>query len=121
MNSTFSQKFLDEIKQILEDQRERLQRQLSELTNKESGTAFPNYGDGEDENAEEVATYDANLQLIDSMQSELRDVTDALKRIDAGTYGICKYCQNPIDEHRLRARPTSSSCVACKKTLTQEA
>lgn len=106
------------MKTLLEQTLEKTQRQLAEL--KDGGSAFPNYGEGEDENAEEVATYDTNLQLIDSVQTDIRDAKDALKRIENGTYGLCKYCNNPIDEQRLRARPASSSCVACKKALTQE-
>lgn len=120
MNSPFTKEFLAAIKEALDSQKIRLGNQLSELTNKETGSAFPSYGEGEDESAEEVATYDANLQLVDTLESEQRDVTDSLNRLEKGTYGICKYCQQPIDEQRLRARPTSSSCVACKKALTQE-
>lgn len=120
MANPLSKQFLDEIKELLFAQKERLTRQLDDLTNKETGSAFPNYGEGEDESAEEVATYDANLQLVDSMESELRDVNESLVRLEKGTYGICKYCEEPIDEQRLRARITSSSCVACKKALTQE-
>lgn len=120
MTSPFSKEFLAEIKLMLDNQKERLERQIQDLTNKETGSAFPSYGEGEDESAEEVATYDANLQLLDANQSELRDVKESLTRLEKGTYGICKYCNNPIDEQRLRARPTSSSCVACKKALTQE-
>lgn len=121
MNTPFSKEFLDAISSALEEQRVRLSRQLDEFKNKEAGaTAFPSYGEGEDESAEEVATYDANLQLVDTLDSEMRDVNESLGRLKKGTYGICKYCQKPIDEQRLRARPTSSSCVACKKALTQE-
>ncbi|MCX6780558.1 MAG: TraR/DksA C4-type zinc finger protein [Candidatus Magasanikbacteria bacterium] len=120
MKSPFSNEFLAEIKTALEEQKTRLTRQLGDLTDKETGSAFPNYGEGEDESAEEVATYDSNLQLIDSMGSEMRDVNESLGRLEKGTYGTCKYCGEQIDEQRLRARPTSSSCVACKKALTQE-
>lgn len=120
MNSPFSNEFLAEISEMLQEQKTRLERQLKDLTNKETGSAFPNYGEGEDESAEEVATYDANLQLIDTIQSEMRDILESETRLGKGTYGVCKYCNTPIDEQRLRARPTSSSCVACKKALTQE-
>ncbi|OGH62077.1 MAG: hypothetical protein A2848_03180 [Candidatus Magasanikbacteria bacterium RIFCSPHIGHO2_01_FULL_50_8] len=120
MNSPLSKEFLADIKKALDEQKTRLTNQLAEFTNKESGTAFPSYGEGEDESAEEVATYDANLQLVDTLNSEMRDVVDSMSRFEKGTYGVCKYCQKPIDEQRLRARPTSSSCVACKKALTQE-
>lgn len=120
MTPSFSKEFLAEMSEQLEKQKIRLSQQLKDLTNKETGSAFPNYGEGEDESAEEVATYDANLQLIDSIESELRDILESLTRMEKGTYGVCKYCNTPIDEQRLRARPTSSSCVACKKALTQE-
>lgn len=120
MNSSFSKEFLAEMTEMLQQQKARLERQISDLTNKETGSAFPSYGEGEDESAEEVATYDANLQLLDSNQSEMRDILESETRLAKGTYGICKYCNTPIDEQRLRARPTSSSCVACKKALTQE-
>lgn len=117
-----SKKFLDEMRALLEEQKQKTDRQLADLQsqNGPTGIQFPDYGEGEDENAEEVATYDTNLQLIDALTDTLRDTSDALKRMDDETYGICKYCKKPIDEQRLRARPTSSSCVACKKTLTQE-
>jgi DnaK suppressor protein len=120
MSSIFSKEFLAETKEALEKQKIRIERLLSDLTNKETGSAFPSYGEGEDESAEEVATYDANLQLLDANKSELRDVIESLSRMEKGTYGVCKYCNEPIDEQRLRARATSSSCVACKKALTQE-
>jgi DnaK suppressor protein len=81
---------------------------------------FPNMGDKEDENAEEVASYSTNLTLERTLESSLRDVVKALERIKAGTYGICKYCNKEIDEKRLRARAASSSCVECKKSFTNE-
>ena len=81
---------------------------------------FPNMGDKEDENAEEVATYSTNLTLERTLEGSLRDVEHALVRIGKGTYGTCKYCNKEIDEKRLRARPASSSCVECKKSFTQE-
>lgn len=81
---------------------------------------FPNLGDKEDENASEVAEFSTNLSLEGELEKALRDIESALRQIDKGVYGICKYCKQPIDEKRLEARPTSSSCIKCKKTLTQE-
>jgi RNA polymerase-binding transcription factor DksA len=40
-------------------------------------------------------------------------VTDALKRIDAGTYGICVSCERPIPYGRLIAMPETGHCVSC--------
>jgi DnaK suppressor protein len=38
---------------------------------------------------------------------ELREVQDALGRIERGTYGLCMRCGEPIEPQRLRALPTA--------------
>lgn len=40
-------------------------------------------------------------------------LTDALRRIEAGTYGVCSSCRNPIPYGRLIAIPEATHCVAC--------
>lgn len=120
---TFDTQFLANIKTSLEQERDRLTTELSQLTGsgEVDAAAMPNYGDEEDENAREVADFTANKPLELSLEGSLRDVVNALDRLVDGSYGVCKYCGEPIDEKRLLARPTSNSCVECKKTLTQEA
>lgn len=118
--------FVAEIQTGLETQKQKLEAQLEDISTKNSrnpndyNATFPNFGDAEDENAAEVATFSNNLTLERTLESELRDVKKALTSISENRYGICKYCEKEIDEKRLRARPTSSSCVDCKKKLTLE-
>lgn len=114
------------IKSKLESEKTRLQEELRQFAdqdkhNKENFNAkFPSFGDDIDENAAEVATYSDNLTLEGTLEKELRDVQSALDLIEKGNYGKCKYCKKDIPVERLLARPSSTSCVACKKTLTQE-
>lgn len=114
------------IKEDLLQEEARLENELAQFTTKNKhnpddyDAKFPNLGDKEDENANEVAIYSDNLTLERTLEKSLRDVKDALKRIDDGTYGICKYCKKEIPVQRLEARPTSSACIECKKALTQE-
>lgn len=122
-----TQAFLDEIKSMLLAEKARLEKELSNFSHRNTAaktadfdTNFPNFGDDEDENAVEVAAYANNLPLEGELENELRDVISSLKRVEEKGYGVCKYCKTKIDEARLRARPTSTSCIACKKTLTQE-
>lgn len=123
----FSPEFLGRVKALLFEEKGRLGKELEEFTKKNPNVAgdfnatFPEYGDKEDENAQEIAEYTANKPLEETLEKMLRDVEKALARLDEGDYGICKYCGEPIDEKRLLARPTSSACVSCKKTLTDEA
>lgn len=113
--------FIEEMKQVLSQARDRLKAELAtaklgsnKSVDKES---WPEYGDKEDENAAEVATFSDKLSLHRTLEETLEDVETALQRIAKGTYGICKYCKQTIDERRLRARPESSSCVSCKTKL----
>lgn len=43
----------------------------------------------------------------------LSELDAALARLDAGTYGTCVRCSNPIPVERLLARPRSAACVPC--------
>jgi len=125
--SAFSAAFLKKAEETLLKQKATLEGDLAKFAKKDKRAAttdydatFPNYGDSEEDNAREVADYEANLSIEHDMEKSLRDVEGALKRVAKGTYGTCKYCGKPIDEKRLLARPTSSACVECKKTIQQE-
>ncbi len=120
-----NQAFIEEMRGVLQKEKEKLAAALSRLSKKNTSTNsyethFPDYGDDEDENAIEIADYTNNLQVQQELEKAVRDVDTALERIEKGTYGICKYTGELISEDRLRARPTSTSSVASKKTLTQE-
>ncbi len=45
----------------------------------------------------------------------VREIDAALERIDAGTYGTCIRCGNPIPDERLEAVPYAVLCVSCKR------
>jgi DnaK suppressor protein len=54
-----------------------------------------------------------------ALTQNARDLLDqserALARIDAGTYGVCESCGQPIGKARLLAFPRARLCVACKQ------
>ncbi len=47
----------------------------------------------------------------------LREVQDALRRIDQGTYGICYECEEAISPKRLDAVPWAKFCVSCQERI----
>lgn len=120
-------KALKVIKEKLLEQQKQLEERLSWFAKQDGSnpenyrSRFPDYGDKEDENAAEVAAYSDRISLEHTVESDLRDVHRAIQSIEKGTYGICQYCKNPIEEKRLLVRPTSGSCVTCKKQLKGEA
>lgn len=113
--------FIKEMEQALLDMKQKLEAELHGFARRGTGSnqgfdsEFPDYGDKEDENAAEVATFTDNLALERTLEGILEDVNTALVRIDKGNYGQCRHCGQEIDERRLRARPESSSCIDCKK------
>ncbi len=118
--------FIESIKKNLLEEKTRIETALSGIGQKEEGgngkfnVNFPNYGDEEEDSVVEVADYETNLSVGKGIEKLLRDILGSLARIEEGTYGTCKYCEKPIDPKRLLARPTSSSCVECKKTINLE-
>jgi DnaK suppressor protein len=47
----------------------------------------------------------------------LREISDALHRIDHGSYGVCMECEEPISPKRLDAVPWARYCVACQEAI----
>ena len=45
----------------------------------------------------------------------LQAIEEALRRIDAGNYGVCRDCGEMIAEPRLNAIPWTRVCITCKE------
>jgi RNA polymerase-binding transcription factor DksA len=71
----------------------------------------------DDEHDPEGSTLSGEWQRVDALRrarlTERAEVEDALRRVDAGTYGVCVRCGREIPEARLEARPMATMCVAC--------
>lgn len=48
-----------------------------------------------------------DLGLLEQVEAELRDIEDALRRLEEGSYGRCEVCGQPIPDERLEANPTA--------------
>lgn len=55
------------------------------------------------------------LGLIENEADELREITEALDRIDEGHFGVCDECNKAIPKDRVRAIPYARLCVECKR------
>jgi DnaK suppressor protein len=54
------------------------------------------------------------LRLRDRERKLLSKIDEAVARIDDGNYGRCDECGGEIGIERLRARPVTTFCIACK-------
>lgn len=55
------------------------------------------------------------LKLKQTDAKILRNIEEALWRIEHGTFGVCRDCGEPISEARLNAIPWSRLCITCKE------
>lgn len=54
------------------------------------------------------------LQVNQSLYTQLRQVEEALKRLELGDYGRCLGCGVAIPPKRLQAIPWARFCMACQ-------
>ena len=71
----------------------------------------------DDEHDPEGATIAFERQHIAAFVSHTRErlaeIDAALARLDAGSYGRCARCGEPIPPARLAARPAAPTCIRC--------
>jgi DnaK suppressor protein len=59
------------------------------------------------------------LGLIESERQLLREIQEALVRIEEGTYGVCVATSKPIGKARLEAKPWAKHCIEYTRMLEQ--
>ena len=74
---------------------------------------------GDDEHDPEGATLAFERQhtaaLLAQALEQIAEIDAAIGRLDAGTYGICVRCGQPVGQGRLAARPAAATCVRCAR------
>lgn len=73
-----------------------------------------------EERGQEEALAGVLARLEDRQQEELREIQDALGRIDSGEYGRCERCGREISAARLEALPRARHCLDCGRALEAE-
>lgn len=63
---------------------------------------------------------DLALSLLAQERDALFEIDAALRRIEAGSYGICEMCGRPIPHARLEAIPFARLTVECQAGLEKE-
>jgi RNA polymerase-binding transcription factor DksA len=106
--------------QTLLDEKARLEQELSSLgtTNQSpigEWNAMP-VEDGREadpgDQANALEGFVENATILHSLEKRYADVTAALTKVDAGTYGNCELCEAPIEAERLDADPAARTCIA---------
>jgi DnaK suppressor protein len=69
--------------------------------------------------ATQVFEQQRDLALRDRAEQQLDLVEAALTRLDAGTFGTCLRCGQPIAPQRLEALPWAEHCIDCARLIAQ--
>jgi len=112
-------KTVEKIKAELLEKKKYIEKEISEkevLVNEHQETTFAD--------ANDLATHDVDMtnDLNVKMKkiATLKDIENALKMIEDGSYGICQECGIDISLKRLEAYPTSSHCITCREELERK-
>ena len=116
----YSKEDLQEFKEIIEKKVERAKEDLVLLkaaykNDADNGTndtspSFKSFDEGS-----EVMNKEANVQLAIRQEKFLRDLNNALLRIENGTYGVCRVTGKLIQKERLKIVPHATLSIEAKR------
>jgi RNA polymerase-binding protein DksA len=110
---TYFKELLHKKRDEAEEEVERLQRLLVNLTDADDAdfsSITHHMGDVATDTQEE----ELNYQLLDRTRRYIQQIDDALERIQNGTYGICVATGKPISKARLDAVPHTRYSIEAK-------
>jgi RNA polymerase-binding transcription factor DksA len=94
----------------VEDELERLDRRLMHR---------PEFGLGK--GSARASAWEIALVRRQRAQTRQERLRAAMDRLEAGEYGHCQRCGQPIHPERLEILPATSLCITCAHALTQRA
>jgi len=108
---------LAQVRAELADEAEGLRAEIAKTAYDiaEALAAVRDAGDDEADAGTKAFERERELALTQNAQDLLDQGERALGRINAGTYGVCESCGQPIGKARLLAFPRATLCVACKQ------
>jgi len=109
---------LAEVRQTLEQEATGLRADIANAESQVAARLDNGLSDaGDDEADVGVKTFERDHEhaMLSNAQNLLEQTEKVLARIDAGSYGVCESCGQPIGKARLMAYPRAVLCVTCKQ------
>ena len=115
----FSDKDLQEFKALIEEKMEQAQKDLEFLKNSYLKGADNSIDDTSPtfkafEEGSEMMSRESNMAQATRLEKFIRDLKNALIRIENKTYGICRVTGKLIDKERLKAVPHATLSIEAK-------
>ncbi len=115
----YSDEELQEFKELIEDKIQKAQKQLELYENaykngssndtEDTAPTFKSFDDGSN-----TLSKEANSQLAIRQEKFIRDLKNALVRIENKTYGICRVTGKLINKERLKLVPHATLSIEAK-------
>jgi DnaK suppressor protein len=111
---------MDEMKAILLKMKEETLKEINKAmkSGSETPTGEPS-GDIYDQASSE-RDRELDLLLGDREREKLKNIDEALLKIEEGEYGICEECEEEIPIGRLKIVPFARYCVKCKADIEKQ-
>ncbi len=110
----------EEIKKKLQENKKSLEEMLEKFAKEDSkpegdwDTVFPRTeGSNMEEKADEVEEYSSLLPVEHALEVKLKNINEALEKIEKGEYGKCEKCGKEISYEKLSIVPETKSCRDC--------
>lgn len=118
-NNRYSDKDLAEFKELILQKKERAEEDLALLksifkNDSDNGTDDTSPTFKAFEEGSETMSKEANVQLAIRQEKFIRDLKNALQRIENKTYGICRVTGKLIQKERLKLVPHATLSIEAK-------
>ncbi len=120
IKAKYAEEDLQEFKEIIHKKIARAEQDLELLRSSykndanngtdDTSPSFKSFDEGS-----EVMSKEANVQLAIRQEKFIRDLNNALKRIENGTYGVCRVTGKLIQKERLRLVPHATLSIEAKR------
>jgi len=99
----------DSIRLTLEGQLDEALKEMGQLDQRLQQKA--EYGPGKGDPA--IYEWELTLALRQQAAAKVETIRRTLQRLDAGGYGVCQKCGEPINPERLEIVPLATLCIKC--------
>lgn len=108
-------KALQTLKTETLDTIEKLQKSAYDTNYRESSGDHGGYTSHMADQGTDAMEREKAFLFLSREEKYLRQIEDSLQRMELNEYGICRVCEEEIDEKRLDAVPTTRICIDCKQ------
>ena len=81
------------------------------------GAIHQDFAGGRDADWSEQAGERENEEVLNALESEakieIQHLSNAITRMENGSYGICQACGESISPQRLQVQPAAEKCIQC--------